>query len=238
MKHQRFFTLIELLVVIAIIAILAAVLLPALKNAKDTAKKIQCMSNVKQLGLVALAYSDDWKGWFPSSYNTVIGMDKKNFKPAYCPDFRPSTPYETTWRHNYCYYYVMEGAAIHNLIRLQDRPNPSKKALFTDYSTSSYNGAYSLATSVIYFLPGTGKTVPQVAANAQSQNPALLSKSDFMNGRHGMTINMVFFDGHCESIPSAEAFRRCTGQTSYKTGGRPDALGGDNQLMAFRGWCN
>jgi prepilin-type processing-associated H-X9-DG protein len=110
--------------------------------------------------------------------------------------------------------------------------------LFTDYSTSSYNGAYSLATSVIYFLPGTGKTVPQVAANAQSQNPALLSKSDFMNGRHGMTINMVFFDGHCESMPSAEAFRRCTGQTSYKTGGRPDALGGDNQLMAFRGWCN
>ncbi len=64
--NQKHFTLIELLVVIAIIAILAAMLLPALSQARDKAKSAQCISNLKEQGTWTALYLDDFSGFTPA----------------------------------------------------------------------------------------------------------------------------------------------------------------------------
>jgi len=78
---KRAFTLIELLVVIAIIAILAALLLPALSRAKASAKRIVCTSNEREINLAIRLYTDDHGDVFGFYTNTIYFDYKKNIMP-------------------------------------------------------------------------------------------------------------------------------------------------------------
>ncbi len=188
------FTLIELLVVIAIIAILAALLLPTLARTRERARGVQCLSQMRQLGVAVRLHAEDNEDTFPRSQHSAFSHGEVPWERAiapelgghvtnwtsllsgvyHCPGDRRTVP----WSYGLNVYFELGpdddyAGKPQTWRRMGAVPNPSATVLFAEN-----------ASSVDHIMPNFW-AAPQDAV-------------DVASGRHLDRANYAFVDGHAE----------------------------------------
>lgn len=224
MSGRKGFTLIELLVVIAIIAILAAILFPVFAKAREKARQTTCANNLKQMGMAALQYAQDYEEMLPYAFvtstqqpdpliaspwnGTLYWFDMvypyaKSVKIFFCPtSLYKTSPLSLNYGVN------SEVMRLSNLsppkipVAMAKILRPSNTYMIMDasaYQTSAYRAYTPTTTS---YLPGAG-----AAGIAEPSWPSAAydtAKRDFKEGRHNSGgVNVSFCDGHTKWLPSS-----------------------------------
>jgi len=203
MKRARF-TLVELLVVIAIIAILAAMLLPALSQARARARTTQCMSQLKQFGTFFMLYADSNQGWTPEN---LPGSETHRNWFQLLATVMPSLPGYADWynpgmvKNNFGIWRCPENQAQVYLSQWDSNQRPR----YTSYCANGYSQSvrnlflwnktinFRHPSQLIALFDANGSTSYPWCTTGDNNAPEAVSEA-----RHNGGLNVLFADGHAK----------------------------------------
>lgn len=204
MTRRSGFTLIELLVVIAIIAILAAILFPVFAKAREKARQSSCLSNIKQAGLGAMQYAQDYDERTPMRYyNNGVGVQWTDAVMAYvkntqvftCPSIsQPYPPSTYGWNESYLW-----ATAIGTV------QSPSETIMICEASKAAPNNGYDNHINAPSLFNGGTPVIP-AAGELASPFAGDTAWTCRANPVHNGGCNIAFMDGHCKWMTTTQFF--------------------------------